>query len=173
MPTPIWRKLLRHCVRLAFSLARPSAGNNIAARMAMIAMTTSNSISVKPGRCGGDDFMVTPKTVARMPRPSKRNPLFFWTLKPRALVFSHAYFARSMRTRHCLAYGAPSPSRVIQMSNSDGHQGWLFSPVITSEINGPSVGRRLEISNAPWSRDRAAFACARLAAWIRVSRSPV
>jgi len=32
--------------RLAFSLALASAGNNIAARMAMIAITTSNSISV-------------------------------------------------------------------------------------------------------------------------------
>jgi hypothetical protein len=34
--------------RLAFSLALASAGNNIAARMAMIAMTTSNSIKVNP-----------------------------------------------------------------------------------------------------------------------------
>jgi hypothetical protein len=34
-------------VRLAFSLARLKAGNNIAARIAMIAMTTSSSINVK------------------------------------------------------------------------------------------------------------------------------
>jgi len=33
---------------LAFSLAFASAGNNIAASMAMIAMTTSNSIRVNP-----------------------------------------------------------------------------------------------------------------------------
>src|SRR3954470_16320186 len=43
-----WRMLFLHAVRLAFSLADASTGSNNAARMAMIAMTTSNSISVKP-----------------------------------------------------------------------------------------------------------------------------
>src|SRR5947207_6474423 len=44
--SPIWRRLFRHlvCWALAFALAR--AGNNILARIAMIAMTTSNSIKV-------------------------------------------------------------------------------------------------------------------------------
>src|SRR5882672_504835 len=37
-----------HDMAWAFCLARPSAGNNKAARMAMIAITTSNSINVKP-----------------------------------------------------------------------------------------------------------------------------
>ena len=41
------RRLLRQAVSVAFSLARLSAGNNIAARIAMMAITTSNSISVK------------------------------------------------------------------------------------------------------------------------------
>ena len=40
--------LFRHAVRFPFSFALDSAGSNIAARIAMIAITTSNSISVKP-----------------------------------------------------------------------------------------------------------------------------
>ena len=40
--------LLRQEMRLARSLALASAGNSRAARIAMIAMTTSNSIKVKP-----------------------------------------------------------------------------------------------------------------------------
>jgi hypothetical protein len=39
--------LPKHCVRLAFSFAEASAGNNSAARIAMMAMTTSSSIKVK------------------------------------------------------------------------------------------------------------------------------
>src|ERR1019366_7924859 len=39
-----------HFVLCEFNLAEASAGNNIAARMAMMAMTTSNSINVKPTR---------------------------------------------------------------------------------------------------------------------------
>src|SRR5690348_3535597 len=44
-----------------FSFAFASAGNNIAARIAMIAITTSNSINVKPlrqGRCNRMDIVV-------------------------------------------------------------------------------------------------------------------
>src|ERR1039458_9300032 len=40
--------LLMHWMRLAASLARASAGSNNAARMAIMAMTTNNSMSVKP-----------------------------------------------------------------------------------------------------------------------------
>src|SRR5437773_11079786 len=50
MPTPICLRLLRQEMRLAFCLAEASAGSNSAARIAMIAMTTSNSIRVK-ARC--------------------------------------------------------------------------------------------------------------------------
>lgn len=39
--------LLVHLIRNALSLARESAGNNIAAKMAMMAITTSSSIKVK------------------------------------------------------------------------------------------------------------------------------
>ena len=44
----ICRRLLKHaaCCALRFELA--SAGNNIAAKMAIMAMTTSNSIKVNP-----------------------------------------------------------------------------------------------------------------------------
>src|SRR6266545_633280 len=48
IPMAICRRLLRHLMRLPFSLAAASAGNSSPARMAMIAITTSNSISVKP-----------------------------------------------------------------------------------------------------------------------------
>ena len=40
--------LLRQDVALAFSLARDNAGRSIAARMAMMAITTSSSINVNP-----------------------------------------------------------------------------------------------------------------------------
>src|SRR5208337_1888832 len=43
-----WRWLEAHTAILPLSLALPRDGSSIAARMAMIAMTTSNSISVKP-----------------------------------------------------------------------------------------------------------------------------
>ena len=42
--------LFRQAAFVAFNLARPSAGNNMPARIAMMAITTSSSMSVKPGR---------------------------------------------------------------------------------------------------------------------------
>ena len=47
-PKPICLLLLRHLVVKAFVLALASAGSTIAARMAMIAMTTNSSIRVNP-----------------------------------------------------------------------------------------------------------------------------
>ena len=44
---PTCRALLRHAIRLALPLALLRAGNNIAAKTAMMAITTSNSIKVK------------------------------------------------------------------------------------------------------------------------------
>src|SRR5438105_9219602 len=41
--------LFVHCTRLAAALARASAGRSIAARIAIMAITTSSSMSVKPG----------------------------------------------------------------------------------------------------------------------------
>src|SRR5262245_10216296 len=41
-------RLLMHAVRCAFSLALDNAGSNMAARIAMMAMTTSSSINVNP-----------------------------------------------------------------------------------------------------------------------------
>src|SRR6266567_9527157 len=54
-PSPICRLLLQQAMALALSLALANAGRSIAARMAMMAITTSNSINVKPpvvGLCG-------------------------------------------------------------------------------------------------------------------------
>src|SRR5262249_11511402 len=47
MPSPICLRLLVQLVRRAFSRAFAKTGNNIAASIAMIAITTSSSISVK------------------------------------------------------------------------------------------------------------------------------
>src|SRR5262245_46379779 len=46
--SPICLLLLTHAMPFAFSLDLDSAGSNIAARIAMIAITTSNSIRVNP-----------------------------------------------------------------------------------------------------------------------------
>ena len=48
IPTPIWRRLLAQLARIAFSFELLSDGNNKAARMAIIAITTNNSMSVNP-----------------------------------------------------------------------------------------------------------------------------
>jgi hypothetical protein len=45
---PICFRLLAQLARRADSRARANAGNNIAARMPMIAITTNNSINVNP-----------------------------------------------------------------------------------------------------------------------------
>src|SRR5437899_11834688 len=48
---PTCFRLFVQLMRCARALARASAGNNMAARMAMIAITTNNSISVKALIC--------------------------------------------------------------------------------------------------------------------------
>src|SRR6478672_8269684 len=50
MPNPICFKLLWQLARRAFSRALANTGNRIAARMAIMAMTTKSSIRVKPAR---------------------------------------------------------------------------------------------------------------------------
>jgi hypothetical protein len=50
MAMPIWRKLLLHAADLPDSLACDSAGKSMAAKIAMMAMTTSNSMSVNAVR---------------------------------------------------------------------------------------------------------------------------
>jgi hypothetical protein len=50
IPNPICFKLERHDDRRAFSLALEKTGNKIAARIAMIAITTKSSIRVKARR---------------------------------------------------------------------------------------------------------------------------
>ena len=54
-PTPIWRRLLKHLAFAAWCLALSSAGKSMAAKMAMMAITTRSSINVNAGlelRCG-------------------------------------------------------------------------------------------------------------------------
>src|ERR1039458_1130320 len=61
--SPHCLRLLAHWICNARALALASAGNNIAARMAMMAMTTSSSINVKPlaGGKPGFDLSEPPK----------------------------------------------------------------------------------------------------------------
>ena len=49
---PICLRLLVHLIRVAASRTFCTAGSSRPIRMAMMAMTTSSSISVKPRRCG-------------------------------------------------------------------------------------------------------------------------
>ena len=50
--SPSWRMLFAQAMRLPVSFALPSAGRSIPARIAMMAMTTSNSMSVNPRLVG-------------------------------------------------------------------------------------------------------------------------
>ena len=52
MAMPIWRKLLLHAADLPASLACDSAGKSMAAKIAMMAMTTNNSMSVNAEQRG-------------------------------------------------------------------------------------------------------------------------
>src|SRR5690606_35749027 len=63
---------------MAFALARDNAGNNIAARMAIIAITTSNSMSVNPRERMGIVFIRRDSRVV------------FITLGPSGLIAAHA-----------------------------------------------------------------------------------
>ena len=73
-----WRILLRQAARRVCSLALLNAGNNSDARMAIMAMTTSSSMSVKPRECGGgENSGERPRLAARCrrPNPPKRDVL--------------------------------------------------------------------------------------------------
>src|SRR5436190_12297754 len=56
-------KLPMQVVRIALSLALDNAGKSIAARMAMIAITTSNSINVKPALSDNAAVLIKPARV--------------------------------------------------------------------------------------------------------------
>src|SRR5205807_2901385 len=55
---PICRRWLTQTIRFALLFAEESAGNSRAARIAMMAMTTSNSIKVKDGSSFGFAFII-------------------------------------------------------------------------------------------------------------------
>ena len=65
-PRPICRSLLRHCAAKAFDFERASAGKSRAARIAIMAMTTNNSMRVNAveilaGRASGRSSPVIPR----------------------------------------------------------------------------------------------------------------
>src|SRR5882724_886100 len=66
-------RLLTHAVRLAVSLARPSAGSKSAARMAMMAMTNSNSMSVKPRFAFISTGHRSPRSSCQVPFPAPKS----------------------------------------------------------------------------------------------------
>src|SRR5439155_22322793 len=68
--TPHCLRLLAHCALRALALARDNAGSNIDAKMAIIAITTSNSINVKPrpGRRRGEENSALIGSAAVRPR---------------------------------------------------------------------------------------------------------
>src|SRR2546421_12867137 len=90
------RKLLEQAVTLVLHLARESAGNSKAARIAMIAMTTSNSIRVNArGRgireCGdrhrcNSSFILT-RLSGACGSESASNP----DAKPQGITTEHAF----------------------------------------------------------------------------------
>src|SRR5205085_745497 len=81
---PIWLWLETHRMVIAFCLARASVGNNIPARMAMMAMTTRSSIKVKASllepdhdRKIGDSFMrnwLKPRLLPRLAQSRPTSP---------------------------------------------------------------------------------------------------
>ena len=70
---PIWRVLLMQEIRIARSFALLKAGNNIAAKIAMMAMTTNSSIKVKADArrdgAGSGEFMVIELSYCRLNSP--------------------------------------------------------------------------------------------------------
>src|SRR5713226_7864269 len=66
IPEEIWRMLERQAVIRARSRAWANTGNRIAARMAIMAITTSNSIRVKPVFRPLDIVLPFPRVPARL-----------------------------------------------------------------------------------------------------------
>src|SRR6266404_823081 len=66
-------RLLTHADRLAVSLARLKTGNNSAARMAMMAMTTKSSISVKARFEFISTGLRSPRNSCQVPFPAPKS----------------------------------------------------------------------------------------------------
>lgn len=67
MPTPICLKLLRHWVRLASSFRPAKASSSRAARIAIIAMTNSNSMSVNVKIADCRRYSIAPAAIYPSP----------------------------------------------------------------------------------------------------------
>jgi hypothetical protein len=92
-----WWTLLRHLMLRAFSFAWASAGNNMLARIPMMAMTTSNSISVKAAHSAGSVVMPFLKDNRRNGRAAllRRRA---WRLRGSAALPEKRKFRLSVRT---------------------------------------------------------------------------
>src|ERR1044071_5491796 len=126
MPNTIWCMLLLQAVDRPCSFALASDGNNKPAKMAMIAMTTSNSISVKPrandrapdgGEVSFELIMVlfpNPNTAA----PARVAQSCAIAADPQLCVWRHTAAARDNTTR---ILESQSPLQTIQVSDSAFH----------------------------------------------------
>src|SRR5882724_12944813 len=86
---PICFVLLRQLAARALSLALLNAGNNIAARMAMMAMTTSSSINVNPST---DEILETALFVLILIVHSFRSSTFIEAGRLRTALLSIVLF---------------------------------------------------------------------------------
>src|ERR1019366_5953798 len=95
MAMPSWRRLLLQAMLLPDSLARASAGSSMAARIAMMAITTSSSIKVNAG-CGQRALFV-PAFILVYETPDGAFRLNFFTRK--VLIFSIGVKVKTAGTR--------------------------------------------------------------------------
>ncbi len=122
-----WSRLELHCVVQARCLADDNAGNNSAARIPMMAMTTSNSMSVKAPRGFIPDktppFEIRFKlllSISKCPPDGKTGHLFF---NPSLSPPPASRWVRG---------SAPVRGRVDRERLASNHQGWVLSNLIVS-----------------------------------------
>jgi hypothetical protein len=92
-PRLICLRLFMHAVRLAFSLALLSAGNNRAARIPMKAITTSNSTRVNPRRGPKRAFIIALTVPGTMPHDDRQPCGFCCLLKRREEAVHNVTYA--------------------------------------------------------------------------------
>jgi hypothetical protein len=142
-------------MRLALSLALARAGNNMAARMAIIAMTTSNSINVKPPRPAPTDRLETLPPVRLGSRSDVSSAAVFANVF--FIVFKLVAVSRlahvRLRRKRRVSFQTPSYFR-------PGHQGYrnwkktfafdgliaMFSLVTAAD---PGTGNQLPVAVKP------------------------
>jgi hypothetical protein len=128
MPIPIWRRLLVQLTRIAFSFEDANAGNSSAARIAIMAITTSNSMRVNPSRLSRRDrwwfdacIIAWPACKTIMIRCSMIQFYHFGNLRQRG------FFALSFENCALTSKGSPKtfPSFASPIRSARGRSGFL------------------------------------------------